>query len=1686
MSESDREPLDAPSAENGPEEAVTPERDAWFHTRIVAGRHDEARAWFEAEDCLEGRTGRRDLTVAARMLGILGDDRGSARLHLRSMRLYPDDPVAVFYGAFSVHRRFGPLRALDLMEEKLEAAGDRAREDPDFSGLWAFRGGVLTGFRDFERAHESVDLAARLSPEDTWVEVQRSQLLLREDRPEEALEVAEAALARTPNYWATIGTVGDLLWMRNRDDEALALLDRALTDNRSAAPARVLANFYDELERYEEGLAALDEFERRSPRADKDTREWLAGYRASFLYQLGRGEEMLPHAETADHLFYNRVAERVKSGEFARGKRVRLDVRFVRQNELTCAPATLTALSGYHGRAADHLEVAEEICYDGTPDYKERLWAERQGWTLREFRADWDTTRALIDAGFPFALATVEPTSAHLQAVIGYDSRAATVIIRDPGSRHYRESLEKEFFEDYAHCGPRAMVFVPPERAKDLEKIALPEAAEHDLIFRLNGALEEHDRPGAEGFLDELDRQSPGHRLVDHGRLVLSYYDADNRAGLAAVSAMLERFPDSARWEYAHYRRKLESFPRAERLDFLREKVRGEKVFTLYYKEIADLLSEDARMLPEARYYYRRSIYFRRLDAEVYHGLAGVLWEAREFERATRLYRLAACLSDRNEDYAGAFFRACRWVRRTEEGLEMLRRRYERFGSASGGPAMTLCTSLRALDRDAEVPDLLAEAVDRAPSDGELLSYAANFFGGIRQETRARELIDRAAGRLSEQQRLRLLARLADYGSRPEEALEHWRAILERSPLAMDAHRAVANLLARTRESNEAAIEHLRQAGEAFPCHVPLAETLIGWLRDEGPGRAEPALRALLDRHESNAWAWRELALELTDQQRHGEAGEAADRAAALQPSITWSHSVRGVIHERNHEPDEAAAAYRRALELDVENGAAMNGLVRVGADGAARREALAFVESQLREQVLFGEGMHTFRSVAWAVLEPEELLDSLKRANEARPDLWETWSALTDQFLAMERFDAALDTATEQTRRFPAMPRSWLDLATVHHRRGERDKEIEALEQCLTLNPQWPRALREMADALEEEGEHDRAVALLESAVRESPLEAPNHGCLADLLWKMGRRDEAFDALLRAVRVDPDYDWGWDTLGEWADLLERREEAVAEGERLVETLPLKGVSWQRLANLQGQFDLQMERLATLDRGLERLPHATDLRDQKAWALCVAGRFEAALAECREDLWPAGQRPRSLAGREAWIENERGNREVATRKMAEVAERHPDYYWAHENLVDWYQRDERPDDAIREARHLIRLRPSEPVPRGILADLLMNRNDTEGARAELEAAFGLAPTYGYAGYHLCRLDIEANRLDDAEKTLRTLEYHRATDPSTPELRGWLELKRKRHPAALEAFARLCALPDVAEGLMKRVEDRFQEYRRLPEAVAAIKEALLGGEVRSPVVARRWINSAIGRAGPARVTKELDKMPLRDEVREAAWQELIYALDRLGRRKEAVKVVKKNRGTYRASALLWASAGYVLRQAGKYRDMEQWMSDWRDREGVLPWMLINLAFGLLRLRGLGASGPVHVHAALELPEDHDTWCHHACAAYYRIWRGEAAEARAHLDRAEYGVLRDFYKAVHQLAELRVSHAESGRCDGDRLRSALEVYPGWAEDWDFRRYFFATIRAMPRDLLFKSGAGWFFARSVLKAFFATKVV
>src|SRR5262249_7060490 len=146
----------------------------------------------------------------------------------------------------------------------------------------------------------------------------------------------------------------------------------------------------------------------------------------------------------------------------------------------TCAPATLSAISGYWSLPADHLSVAEEICYDGTPWHSERRWAGQHGWVVREFTVTWDSAKALLDRGTVVTLPTAAPGKRHSQAIIGYDSYRETFLIRDPYIRSVHEALAPEMLEHLRSVGPRGMAMVPCEKAGLLDGIELLDASLYD------------------------------------------------------------------------------------------------------------------------------------------------------------------------------------------------------------------------------------------------------------------------------------------------------------------------------------------------------------------------------------------------------------------------------------------------------------------------------------------------------------------------------------------------------------------------------------------------------------------------------------------------------------------------------------------------------------------------------------------------------------------------------------------------------------------------------------------------------------------------------------------------------------------------------------------------------------------------------------------------------------------------------------------------------------------------------------------------------------------------------------------------------------------------------------------------------------------------------------------------------
>ncbi|HID24326.1 MAG TPA: tetratricopeptide repeat protein, partial [Planctomycetaceae bacterium] len=589
------------------------------------------------------------------------------------------------------------------------------------------------------------------------------------------------------------------------------------------------------------------------------------------------------------------------------------------------------------------------------------------------------------------------------------------------------------------------------------------------------------------------------------------------------------------------------------------------------------------------------------------------------------------------------------------------RRRFERFGAKSCLPAQTLATALRSLDRTEEALQVLEEAIGLRPDDAELQLFAARMFAEASSDhwERGRQLLEQSREKTPRAEWLRVAAHIEWNRGHLANALSLLRQVLQLQPLDALTHQSVAELLEAT-EGVSAALDHLRSAVDRFPYHRHLLTCWVAWLRAEPAEIAEPAIRRLIEMAPTRAWAVLELGKLLLREGRLEEAGQCADRVVQLDPGWSNGHLLRGQIHESCNRLAEARAAYREAIRLSVDNQQAIHGLLQCCDTVARRAEALQFIRRELVRQVVSGEALFAFREAACSVLEPEEVLGVLKEALEARPDLWESWSACIRQLAGMGELEEALALAQEATRRFPLLARLWMDLADVLRLCNDSDGELSAVQSAYRIAPSWLQTSVRMSEVHRRRGERDEAVKWLKTALRREPRNVVPHVELAEILWEGGHWDEALEKIERAIELEPEYGWAWDCLCRWAAQTKQTDRPKRLARRLVEERPGQASLWLTLARVVGTDDLD-ESLAALDKATSIKPQFVEAYDERARLLAEAGRFKEAMATCQpRSVWP-DQIPAELIGRHAWIQWRLGDRDSAVARLRHALDVDPNF-----------------------------------------------------------------------------------------------------------------------------------------------------------------------------------------------------------------------------------------------------------------------------------------------------------------------------------------------------------------------------------------------------------------------------------------
>ncbi|MBA4067880.1 MAG: hypothetical protein C0501_30105 [Isosphaera sp.] len=1402
--------------------------------------------------------GRLAIQLGAPILG--------RRMHLLAYRATPAHPEAVYYHARYRMERFGPLATWQFMRRHPDWSEASPELQADWLSLHAF---VAARLRDSDRADRYLARAEATAPDRPWPYVEKASALELADRPLDALAAARRSLELHPLFRPGVQSTAHLLARLGRDREALDLLTDAEAQLESGLVSAQLAALQNDLGHHADARRTLERYAEFSPLAEPENVKWLAARRADTAYFLGERAAAAEHARAVGDEFYDAFADRLaarpgpereRRGDAGPVAHAPGPERLLLPLGLAVAgtppPTVAEALARFWNHPLPEPAADAPPPADGLPDAAERDRAERAGWVCREFTVCPTAAAELIGRGVPFVVTLVEAGFSQARLCVGADPVRGSVFLAEGHERRPVEAPVAGLTERFGPFGPRCLALVPAAHAAKLDGLELPEAAEREALHAVQKPLLTHDRAAAVAALERMREEFPEHRLTAFADLAVLRYDAHPVKLLAAYDALLARFPHEATWVAAKagVLRDLNRMP--ERVALLEAEGGEIDSDPLLAQSLAQALLPLPDRQAEAAWLLRRSVRNRPGAAAGYYLLATQWWEDRRFADAAELYRLAATLDDREDQFAEAYFRAARATDQVPEALRLFQQKAGR--AAVPAPAATRALFHALLDRDE--PEQADAAVDAAVKKlqglagraeqaalGDLLLFRAECRAAAGRHAdadadlaAARPLVPPAAWH-------RAAARVARVKPDVAAAGAHFLEVVKLDPLSADAHRTLTALLAAT-DGRAAARTHLAQACQKFPHHHPLLKLRAEFLSGDPDADADRAVSEMLAECPDDAWALRQRALVLADRKRLDEALADVERAGRVEPEHPWYFAVLAQVLKRADRTDDALAAIRESLRANVDQEPMVAELVQLSRGRAEKREALAFLAAELRRQPHAGDGLVAFADQARQVYtDPDdhgELLTTLELILDDRPDLWQAWSVVIGQMAGLMRAEEAAALARDATDRFPLLAKLWLDRAQVAQVTGDAEGRVEALRQAVAVAPGWSVAARELADALDDAGEEAEAVAVLERAARRSPLDPFAHGFLAERLWDANRSREALDRAKLAVRHEPGYDWAWHAVQLWAERLDVPDESAELARELTRDRAGDPRVWLRLARTLHHPRHHDEALAALDRATALDPRNVEAHDLKAERLAEMGRFDAAL-EAAQPPELAADLPFVLQGRLAWVEARRGNYAAAIPPMQALVAVDPTYLWGWHQLAEWYNETGRAENYLEAASELVRLQPGHPVALMMRGEAKLQTGDRDGGKADLREALKVSPGYSHAAAVLFDAHLADDEEKDARDALAVLQEH-ATGPDAAVRQIRLAARTDDPETALKAFAEVCdgtgQSPLPVQAALAEMREAGWEDR----AARVLREAWQGGGPFHPWVPIFWVESPDGR------------------------------------------------------------------------------------------------------------------------------------------------------------------------------------------------------------------------------------------------
>jgi protein O-mannosyl-transferase len=368
-----------------------------------------------------------------------------------------------------------------------------------------------------------------------------------------------------------------------------------------------------------------------------------------------------------------------------------------------------------------------------------------------------------------------------------------------------------------------------------------------------------------------------------------------------------------------------------------------------------------------------------------------------------------------------------------------------------------------------------------------------------------------------------------------------------------------------------------------------------------------------------------------------------------------------------------------------------------------------------------------------------------------------------------------------------PGKARPHSNLGYFYMEDGRLDKAYKELLAAVRLRPDYVEAHTSLGNVYLMQGRRDDALRELKTALKLSPDYTEAHIDLGNLYAAEGRLDEALGEYQDVLKLKPDHLEAHISLGNVYLMQSREDDALREYQTALKLSPDDFQAHNNLGNLYFMQDRLDQAIKEYQIALKLNPDAVQTRTN----LMTVYRKQGRMGETAGKYQVPALNPETGSAEEhinlGNIYYNQGRLDEAVREYRDFLKLKPDSVEVHNSLGNVYYKQGRLDEALREYQTALKLHPDSAEVHNNLGKIYGRQGHLDKALKEFQAAVKLKPDFADAYNGLGNVYGLQGHLDKALKEYETALKLTPDSADAHNNLGTIYYKQGRLDKALDEF-----------------------------------------------------------------------------------------------------------------------------------------------------------------------------------------------------------------------------------------------------------------------------------------------------------